>query len=60
MFRETELLKPLYVVRIENGVILFVYDGYAEDEGGNKYKPVYEEIDDDGDCEVAGWEKVAE
>ncbi len=55
MFRETEILKPLYTARIENGAVLFVYDGYAEGSDGNIYKPVFETFDD-GDCEVVGWE----
>lgn len=55
MFRETEIIKPLYIVRIESGVILFVYDGYGEGNDGNIYKPVFE-TDDEGDSEVVGWE----
>jgi len=55
MFRETEVLKPLYTARLENGVILLVYDGYGEGSDGNIFKPVLE-FDKDGDCEVVGWE----
>lgn len=55
MFRETEVLKSLYTARLENGVIIFVYDGYAQGSDGNIYKPVFEDYED-GDCEVSGWE----
>ena len=55
MFKETEVIKALYTARLENGVILFVYDGYGEGNDGNIYKPVLD-FDEDGDCEVIGWE----
>ena len=55
MLKETEIIKPLYIARIENGTIIFVYDGYAEGDDGRRYRPVLGE-DEYGECELLGWE----
>ena len=39
---------------LDNGVTLYVYDGYAEGSDGKIYKPVIKDIDDD-EIEVVGW-----
>lgn len=54
MFKETEIFNPLYVARLENGDVLFVYDGYAEGSDGKIYKPVIDENEDE--CKHVGWE----
>lgn len=59
MFKETEQFNPLYVAKLENGVVLFVYDGYAKGSDGRLYKPVIVE-DEDEECEVIGWEPQTE
>ncbi len=54
IYKETEIKNPLYITTLDNGVLLFVYDGYAEGADGRVYKPVIEERGD-GECEVVGW-----
>ena len=54
MFKEVEISNPLYIAKIENGVVLYVYDGYAEGDDGKIYKPVMQETVDD-ECELVGW-----
>lgn len=54
IYKETEIKNPLYIATLDNGVILIVYDGYAEGSDGRVYKPVAEDIGD-GECEVVGW-----
>ena len=54
IYKEKEIKKPLYVTRLDNGVTLFVYDGYAEGSDGKIYKPVIKDIDDD-EIEFIGW-----
>mgnify|MGYP003294560593 CR=1 FL=1 len=56
IYKETEIKHPLYITTLDNGVLLFVYDGYAEGADGRVYKPVVEERGD-GECEVVGWKK---
>lgn len=59
MLKETEIIRSLYTARLENGVIIFVYDGYAEGTDGKRYSPVLE-ADEEGDFEVVGWETAAQ
>lgn len=54
IFKETDTKNPLYITTLDNGVILFVYDGYAEDSDGIKYYPVTQE-NKDGELEFIGW-----
>ena len=56
VYKEIEIKNPLYIASIDNGVTIFVYDGYAEGSDGRVYKPVIEKIGD-GECEVVGWKK---
>ncbi len=54
IYKEIEIKNPLYITILDNGVTLFVYDGYAEGSDGRVYKAVVEETSDD-ECEVVGW-----
>ncbi len=54
IFKETEIRNPLYITVIDNGVTLFVYDGYAEDADGRRYYPVVEEAGE-GENDFVGW-----
>lgn len=54
IYKETEFKNPLYITVLDNGVTLFVYDGFGEGSDGRIYQPVIEELSD-GDCEVVGW-----
>ena len=55
MLKEVEIKNPYYAAKLENGVTILVYDGYAEDIDGNTYRPVEEKVDDD--YEIIGWKK---
>lgn len=56
MLKEVEIKNPYYAAKLENGVTILVYDGYAEDIDGNTYRPVEEKVDDD--YEIIGWKKI--
>lgn len=56
IYKETEIKNPLYLTILDNGVTLFVYDGYGEGNDGSVYKPVVEDRGE-GECEVVGWRK---
>ncbi len=53
IYKETEIKNPLYITPLDNGVTLFVYDGYGEGSDGRVYQPVLEDREDE--CEVVGW-----
>lgn len=57
IYKEKEVKNPLFVAVLDNGVIVFVFDGYAEGSDGKIYKPVVEEIDNE-EIKVVGWCKV--
>ena len=57
IYKEKEVKNPLFVAVLDNGVIVFVFDGYAEGSDGKIYKPVVEEIDNE-EIKVVGWRKV--
>ena len=54
IYKETNIKNPFHITTLDNGVILFVYDGYAEGTDGRVYKPVVEDRGE-GECEVIGW-----
>ena len=54
VYKEKEIKNPLYVTRLDNGVELLVYDGYAEGSDGKIYYPVIEETNE-GEVIVEGW-----
>ncbi len=54
IYKEIEIKNPLYITSLDNGVTLFVYDGYGEGSDGRVYKPVVEDRGE-GECEVVGW-----
>lgn len=57
IYKEKEVKNPLFVAVLDNGVIVFVFDGYAAGSDGKIYKPVVEEIDNE-EIKVVGWRKV--
>lgn len=56
IYKESNFRNPLYVSTLDNGVEILVFDGYAEGNDGEIYKPVIKEITDD-EIEVIGWSK---
>ncbi len=55
MLKETEIIKqPLYIAKLENGVTILVYDGYAKGSDGKTYHYVDRQIGDD-EFEGVGW-----
>ena len=54
IYKETEIKNPLYVTTLDNGVLLLVFDGYAEGTDGKIYRCVVEEISAD-EVGVTGW-----
>lgn len=56
IYKETEHKNPLYITVLDNGICLFVYDGYAEGSDGHLYHCISEETAD-GDINIIGWAK---
>ena len=54
IFKETDIRHPVYVTKLDNGVTLCVYDGYAEGSDGKIYRCVERETAED-EYEVVGW-----
>lgn len=54
IYKEIEIMYPLYITVLDNGVTLFVYDGYGEGSDGKVYQPVLEDRGA-GEFEVVGW-----
>lgn len=54
IFKETEIKNPLYTAKLDNGIYLFVFDGYAEGSDGCLYRCVCE-TDENGDIDLTGW-----
>ncbi len=52
--KETEIKHPQYITVLDNGVTLFVYDGYGEGSDSRTYYPVLKETAE-GECETLGW-----
>ncbi len=52
--KQTETLKPIAVFKLDNGVILLVFDGYALGSDGKTYYHIGSE-DEDGDLITVGW-----
>lgn len=53
IYKETEIINPIYITILSNGVTLFVFDGYAAGSDGKTYHHVGEEVD--GDMITVGW-----
>ncbi|MBR2892286.1 MAG: hypothetical protein IKB94_00380 [Clostridia bacterium] len=49
-----EALKPIAVFKLDNGVILLVFDGYALGSDGKTYYHIGRE-DEEGDLLTVGW-----
>ena len=54
IFKEVDIRHPLYVAKLDNGVLLCVYDGYAEDSEGRMYYCAERRINED-EYEFLGW-----
>ena len=57
IYKEIEYKNPFYITVLDNGVQLFVYDGYAEGSDNHIYHCIIEEISDD-DIDIIGWVKT--
>ncbi len=56
LYKEVELKNPMYVVKLDNGVELQVYEDHVESSDGEKYHCVEKEVADDV-FEIIGWRK---
>ena len=54
VYKENSIKNPLYTAILDNGVNIFVYDGYAEGSDGKIYYSVIKETDE-GEVIVEGW-----
>ena len=52
--KETEILNPMFVAKLDNGVTLLVFDGYALGSDGKTYYHIGRE-DEEGDLLTVGW-----
>lgn len=52
--KETETLKPMFVAKLDNGVGLIVFDGYALESDGKTYYHIGQE-DVDEILQTIGW-----
>lgn len=52
--QEVENIKPIAVFKLDNGVTLLVFDGYALGSDGKTYYHIGRE-DEDGDLLTVGW-----
>ena len=53
IYKEAEIINPIYITTLDNGVTLFVFDGYAAGSDGKTYHHVGKEVD--GDMVTVGW-----
>lgn len=51
---ETEVLKPMFVAKLDNGITLLVFDGYALGSDGKTYYHIGRE-DEEGILQTVGW-----
>lgn len=59
MYKEIEIVRqPEYIVKIEGGVTLLVYDGYAVGDDGKIYHHVGKEVGDE--LITLGWTSESE
>ncbi|MBQ7295968.1 MAG: hypothetical protein IJW86_07220 [Clostridia bacterium] len=52
--KQTEALNPIAVFKLDNGVTLLVFDGYALGSDGKTYYHIGRE-DEEGDLITVGW-----
>ena len=57
IYKEVEVIHPLYQVKLDNGTLLTVYEDRIESSDGEEYKCVEEELGYD-EFKVVGWYKV--
>ena len=53
IYTETNIINPMYIATLDNGVTLFVFDGYATGSDGKTYHHIGKEVD--GDMVTVGW-----
>lgn len=53
IYTETEIINPIYITVLDNGITLFVFDGYAKGSDGRIYHHIGKDID--GDMVTVGW-----
>ncbi len=54
VYKEKEILNPLFVTKLDNDVTLLVFDSYALGSDGKTYYHIGRE-DDEGDLVTVGW-----
>ena len=52
--KETEILNPIFVAKLDNGITLLVFDGYALGSDGKTYYHIGRE-DAEGILQTVGW-----
>lgn len=52
--KETEILNPMFVAKLDNGVTLLVFDGYSLGSDGKTYYHIGQE-DEEGILQTVGW-----
>lgn len=52
--KETEILNPMFVAKLDNGVTLLVFDGYALGSDDKTYYHIGQE-DEEGILQTVGW-----
>ncbi len=57
IYKETEVKNPLCIVKLNNGVMLYVYENHVESSDGKNYECVEEEVAD-GEYKIIGWCQV--
>lgn len=57
IYKETEVKNPLYIVKLNNGVMLYVYENHAIGSDGKSYRCVEEEVAED-EYRIIGWCQV--
>lgn len=57
IYKELEVFEPLYVVKLENGVMVYVYENHAVGSDGKAYRCVEEKNSED-EYRIVGWRQV--
>lgn len=52
--KETEIFNPMFVARLDNGITLLVFDGYALGSDSKRYYHIGKE-DAEGILQTVGW-----
>lgn len=54
IYKETEILNPMFVAKLDSGISLLVFEDYALGSDGKIYYHIGRE-DDEGDLVTIGW-----